>query len=116
MSLSSSKKIKITYDLKPPNGVEAGDKPTTRSFEFEVSTPTVNSNEKEAVDVKAYCAALRKTLEVARNDVGDELTAWRDLVGKAELIKEPKKGSGGEEDEDEIDDEEEPWIWAMMLE
>ena len=47
---------------------------------------------------------MRSALNKARNDVGDELTAWRDRVGKEELNKELKK-SGGDEDEEEEEEE-----------
>lgn len=54
----------------------------------------------------AYYAAMRSSLNKARNEVGDELTAWRDRVGKAELTKEPKKGGGDEDEEEEAEEEE----------
>ena len=44
---------------------------------------------------------MRNALEEARNQIGDELTAWRDCVGKKELNKEPRKGNGDEEGEGE---------------
>ena len=42
----------------------------------------------------------------ARSQVGDELTVWKDCVGKKELNKKLRKGNGdeeGEEEEEEVD-------------
>ncbi|KJA28310.1 hypothetical protein HYPSUDRAFT_129177 [Hypholoma sublateritium FD-334 SS-4] len=93
----SSATIKITYNLKPPTNVDGGDKATTKTHAFEIKTPASGST--------AFYTALRTSLEQARNEVGDEMTAWRDIVGKAELVKEPKKIA--EDDEDEEADQEE---------
>ncbi|KDR85902.1 hypothetical protein GALMADRAFT_235050 [Galerina marginata CBS 339.88] len=89
--------IKIVYDLKPPIGIDAGDKPTAKKHVFEV-TPDGQST-------KEFYTALRSALEAARNEVGDELTAWRDIVGKAELSKEPKKKKADEEEDEDVDEE-----------
>jgi len=95
-----SSSIKITYTLNPPTTVEStAEFPKQKSHEF---TVTASSNGGTA----GYYAAMRSSLNKARNEVGDELTAWRDQVGKAELNKEPKKG-GGEEEEDEDEEVEE---------
>ncbi|PPQ69481.1 hypothetical protein CVT25_002046 [Psilocybe cyanescens] len=88
--------IKITYDLKPPQGVKHGDKPTQKAQEFPVNASGDSNN-------TAFYTALRASLDKARNEVGNEITAWRDIIGKAELNKEPKKGAS---EEDEEDDEE----------
>ena len=93
--------VKITYTLNPPITVDStSELPKQKSHEFAV---TPNSNGGTA----GYYTAMRSSLNKARNEVGDELTAWRDRVGKAELNKEPKKGGGDEEGEDEEDEVEE---------
>jgi hypothetical protein len=93
VEMSSS--LKITYTLNPPATIEStGELPKQKSHEFTV-TPSSNGG------TATYYAAMRSSLSTAQNEVGDELTAWRDRVGKAELNKEPKKGGGDEEEEEE---------------
>jgi hypothetical protein len=99
----STASIKIIYDLKPPGTVAHGDLAASKAHEFPVE---VASNESNASGT-AFYTALRRSLEAARNQVGDELTAWRDVVGKAELSKELKKVGDGDEEEEEEDEEEE---------
>jgi len=93
-----SSSIKITYTLNPPTTVEStGELPKQKSHEFTVTSSSSGGT-------AAYYTAMRSALNKARNDVGDELTAWRDRVGKEELNKELKK-SGGDEDEEEEEEE-----------
>jgi hypothetical protein len=91
--------IKIQYSLNLPEGVNAGDKPTSKTHQFKFDT-TPSSNDSQDAK-KSYYDALRDALEEARNQVGDELTEWRDCVGKKELNKELRKGNGDEEEEEE---------------
>ncbi|KAJ3500046.1 hypothetical protein NLJ89_g9965 [Agrocybe chaxingu] len=93
--------IKITYALNPPADLPSpapSDLPRQKSHEYKVDAPQD--------DKKAFYAALRTSLEAARNEVGDELTKWRDVVGKAELRKEPKKVMDEEGEEEEEEEEE----------
>ena len=48
---------------------------------------------------KNYYDELRAALAGARNTVGDELTRWKELVGKDEEWKQ--NGKEGEEEEEE---------------
>ncbi|KAH9486160.1 hypothetical protein JR316_0000224 [Psilocybe cubensis] len=91
--------IKITYDLKPPAGVDYGDKPTQKSQEFPIDASSGGD-----ANNTAFYTALRASLDKARIQVGEEVTAWRDVIGKAELNKEPKKVVS-EEDEEEEEEE-----------
>ncbi|KAF9550591.1 hypothetical protein CPC08DRAFT_715262 [Agrocybe pediades] len=93
-----SSSIKISYDLKPPASVGSGDLPKQKTQEFAIS-PASGSNED-------FYAAMRSSLEAARNQVGDELTAWRDVMGKSELNKEPKKVVSEDDEEEEMEEEE----------
>jgi len=86
------------YDLKPPTSVGTADKPPQKMQEFVVS-PASDSN-------ADFYAAMRSSLEAARNQVGDELTAWRDIVGKSEMNKEPRKVVSEEDEGEELDEEE----------
>ena len=92
--LSMSRTITITYELKPPTSIDADGLATAKTGNFDVKTKPADGH-------KVYYTALREAIEEARNQVGDELTAWRDRVGKAELTKEPKKADDDEEGEEE---------------
>ena len=91
--------IKIRYSLELPEGVNTGDKPTSKTHQFKVDTAPSSNDSQDAK--KSYYEALRDALEEARSQIGDELTAWRDCVGKKELNKELRKGNGDEEEEEE---------------
>ena len=99
-----SSTIKIQYSLNLPEGVNTGEKPTSKTHQFKIDTTQSNNDRQEAK--KSYYDALRNALEEARNQIGDELTAWRDCVGKKELNKELRKGNGDEEEEEEEEEEE----------
>ena len=98
-----SSTIKIQYSLNLPEGVNTEDKPTSKTHQFEIDTTPSTNDSQEAK--KPYYDALRNALEEARNQIGDELTAWRDRVGKKELNKEPRKGNGDDEEEGEEEEE-----------
>ncbi|KAF5312528.1 hypothetical protein D9619_002471 [Psilocybe cf. subviscida] len=93
----SSPAIKITYTLKPPTSVQGGNLATQKSHEHPIKPADEGKT--------AFYTALRKSIDAARTEIGDELTAWRDVIGKAELVKEPKKVPEGEEEEEEEEDE-----------
>jgi hypothetical protein len=104
--MSSESTIKIQYSLNLPEGVvNTEDKPTSKTHQFKIdTTPSINGDSsKEAKKSSSYYIALRNALEEARSQIGDELTAWRDCVGKLELNKEPKKGNSDDEEEEEED-------------
>jgi hypothetical protein len=94
--------IKLQYSLNLPEGVNAGDKPTSKTHQVKIDAPT-STDGQDANLKKTYYDALRNALEEARSQVGDELTMWRDVVGKKELSKELRKGNGDEEEEEEGD-------------
>ena len=90
--------IKVGYSLNLPEGVNVGDKPTSKTHQFKIDTP-VSSDTK-----KSYYGGLRYALEEARSQVGDELTVWKNCVGEKELGKELKKGNGDDEGELELEE------------
>jgi hypothetical protein len=94
--------IKIQYSLNLPEGVNTKDQPTSKSHQFKIDTSNDNLNSQETK--KSYYDALRNTLEEARNQIGDELTAWRDCVGNKELNKELRKGNGDEDEGEEVEE------------
>ncbi|KAJ7487467.1 hypothetical protein B0H11DRAFT_1721000, partial [Mycena galericulata] len=62
---------------------------------FEVGTSSNEGGQSE------HYKLLRESIARARHEVGEDLTAWRDAVGKAELSKETKKVTKSDEDDDE---------------
>ncbi|KAF9444757.1 hypothetical protein P691DRAFT_307073 [Macrolepiota fuliginosa MF-IS2] len=90
--------IKITYDLKPPAGIQSNGLSASKTLEFAVpASPEAGQ--------KLYYTALQATIAKARDQVGNDLTTWRDAVGKAELTKEPKQVKPEEEEEEEEGEE-----------
>jgi len=75
--------ISISYQLNPPPGVPVGSLPTSKTQKF-----PVNSSPE---DYAKFYRALHGAIEEAKDQLGNELTTWRDVVGKAELSKETQK-------------------------
>ncbi|KAF9528110.1 hypothetical protein CPB83DRAFT_854894 [Crepidotus variabilis] len=111
--MSSTKAIKLTYVLNPPTSVESDKSlesllPKAKSHEYPVVLSAKSDQATSEKDTRSYYTDLRKAIERARVEVGEELTEWRDIVGKEELGKEGKKGEVVVEvDEDEGEQEEE---------
>lgn len=91
--------ITITYELKPPAQTAAEELKTSKTQSFSINSSPADSQEK-------YYKTLQKVVTEARNAVGDDLTAWRNAVGKAELSKETPKTLKYEEGDEGEDDEE----------
>jgi hypothetical protein len=96
--------VTFTYELNPP---------------VEVTAPGLNASAKHDFPIAAspqttdayvsYYTALRTTVAEARAKLGEELTIWRDAVGKKETEKEkakPAKPTEDDEDTEEGDEEE----------
>ena len=89
-----------------PEGVNTENRSTSKAHQFKIDTTTTPSNNDTSQEAnvsrnlkKSCYVALRNALEEAKNEIGSELRAWRDCVGKKELNKEPRKGDGDEEEE-----------------
>jgi hypothetical protein len=96
----SSSSVKITYTINPPSSIApTPDLAKSKSTEYLISP---SEHDKAG---KAYYAELRKALEAARTEVGEDLTRWKELVGKAELNKEPKQAEddNDSEEQDEVE-------------
>jgi len=95
--------ITIAYQLNPPTEAEAGGLNSSKDSAF-----PVNANPSEGQ--KKYYNSLQKAIVEAKNDIGNDLTAWKEAVGKAELSKETPKTlkyeDTGEEEEEEEEVEE----------
>lgn len=92
--------ITVSYSLNPPPGNDTGNLKPSKDLEFPIAASVSDGQ-------KRFYGALREGIEAARNQVGEELTAWRDAVGKAELNKETKKTLNYDQDEDGEGEEEE---------
>ena len=90
----------ISYDLHPPQGTEVHGLNASTKHRIEVTA--------DRPGYPSYYEALRVALKEARRKTGEELTLWKDAVGKGEDTKEaavPKKMTD-EEDEDEEEEAE----------
>jgi hypothetical protein len=85
-----SRTISVSYTLSPPDNVEA---PSGYATSVQKSYTI-----KEGTNNKELCDALHEAVEEARNDIGKDLTAWRDAVGNKEARKEPRKNRRQEEE------------------
>ena len=94
----STTSITISYDLNPPESVD------NELVESKSASFTVKKSPEDGQ--KAYYAALRSgsAIHLARNQLGDELTAWRDAVGKEELALEGKPAAVDDEEDDNEED------------
>ena len=87
--------LKISYSLSvsPPPNAHTSELNASKAHEFRVKG--------DKNSYKDYYDGLRETLANARNTVGDELTKWKELVGKDEERLKGVKQNGKEEEEPE---------------
>jgi hypothetical protein len=94
----SARAISVEYALNPPaSSAQASELPTSKKHAFALPAGSGSGS--------GYYTTLRAAIEQARNEVGQELTAWRDAVGKAELSKEAKKTRTDDDEEEEEEEE-----------
>jgi len=84
-------KVEYTLSVSPPPNVNTSELSASKTHEFTVD---VDKN-----SPKKYYDELRAALSKARNTVGDELTRWKELVGKDEELKQDGKEEEEEEEE-----------------
>ncbi|KAI9569407.1 hypothetical protein HD554DRAFT_519332 [Boletus coccyginus] len=92
--------LTVSYSLSPPEGTN--------------SPPSLALNGAHAFAIEAdktanigeYYDALQKSIVAAKERLGEELTAWRDAVGNAEVGKEKAAKAARAEDEEEESEEE----------
>lgn len=90
--------LSVQYKLNPPAGTAAPALEPNAHHTIPVLAPPSG-------DHRSYYDALRASIADAKATLGEELTAWRDAVGKGEAIKEKKQVStDSEEEEEEVDD------------
>ncbi|KAH8836071.1 hypothetical protein DL96DRAFT_1576587 [Flagelloscypha sp. PMI_526] len=101
----TSKSITISYKLQPPSSLtpypEHLDASKTHTF------PVITSSESDKTQKSTYYASLKTAILEAKDEIGKEMTEWRDAVGKGELSKENKKTLQYDADDPEAEDEEE---------
>ncbi|KAG2109262.1 uncharacterized protein F5147DRAFT_575999 [Suillus discolor] len=102
-----SRELTVTYKIVPPPSAVAPpslSQETTHRFPIP-SLPDLESQEDS--ELKKYYTSLRTSIAEARTKLGEELTAWRDAVGNAELGKEKSvKTEVDDEGEEEENTEE----------
>ncbi|KAG2037584.1 hypothetical protein BDR03DRAFT_896758 [Suillus americanus] len=101
-----SRELTVTYKIVPPPPTvipPSLSQETTHRF----SLPDLESKEDTDSELKRYYTSLRASIAEARTKLGEELTAWRDAVGNAELGKEKSvKAEADDEGEEEENAEE----------
>lgn len=90
--------LTVAYELHPPLETPTVDMSPSKTHEFPIRVA-------ETASLKEYYEGLRQSIAQAKGVLGEELTAWRDVVGNRELKKEPKKPQKDEEDEEDIDED-----------
>lgn len=102
-SFAMASAVSVTYRLNPPPEapVPAG-LSSVKTHDFSIKGALSGST-----DQKAYYEGLRAAVLQAKSIVGEELTAWRDTVGKREENKEARIPQREEDDEDEGEEVEE---------
>ncbi len=88
-------KVDYTLSVTPPPNIDNSEPSASKTHEFPVD------GDKSLP--KKYYDELRAALAKARNIVGDELTRWKELVGKDEEWKQ--NGKEGEEEEEANEEE-----------
>ncbi|KIY71398.1 hypothetical protein CYLTODRAFT_418935 [Cylindrobasidium torrendii FP15055 ss-10] len=105
-----SAQVIVSYDLNPPESIDT-DLHESKSASFSVSIAkqkgAADNNADAAGGQRAYYAALRNTIHMAKAQLGEELTAWRDAVGDAEKALEAKAGKTQDADDAEDNEDEE---------
>lgn len=98
-----SRELIATYKIVPPPSTVTPpslSQETTHRFPI-VSLLDLGSKEDTDSELKRYYASLRAWIAEARTKLGEELTAWRDAVGNAELGKEKSVKAEADEGEEE---------------
>ncbi|KAJ7589252.1 hypothetical protein C8J56DRAFT_31654 [Mycena floridula] len=92
--------ISISYDLNPPAGIDAGGLKKSKTLEVPVQVDG-HANDAQRTDHARYYAHLRTAIAAARQELGEELTRWRDAVGKEEMGEGTREEEGEGEEEGE---------------
>ncbi|KAI0756214.1 hypothetical protein C8Q80DRAFT_15556 [Daedaleopsis nitida] len=90
--------LSIAYSLNPPADTLSEQLDANKTQQTSLPDPV-------AIGQKAYYEELRKAVLQTKVDLGEQLTAWRDAVGKREDNKEPRLSKKGEEEEEEEEEE-----------
>lgn len=91
--------LTVSYALSPPEGTNWPPSLApngAHAFAIEAD---------KTVNIGEYYDALQKSIAAAREKLGEELTAWRDAVGNAEVGKEKAAKAARAEDEEEEEEE-----------
>ncbi|KAI0673894.1 hypothetical protein C8Q78DRAFT_1076848 [Trametes maxima] len=95
--------ISVKYELNPPSDTPTPHKlSTTKTLQFSVAGVD------EGTSQKIYYEGLRASVLQAKATLGEELTLWRDAVGRREDNKEaeiPKKSEDDVDEDEELDEQ-----------
>ncbi|KAF9055688.1 hypothetical protein BJ165DRAFT_1521683 [Panaeolus papilionaceus] len=87
---------------QPPSTTPASDSTTPASDSTTPSEPTTQTPTSTHAAQKAYYNSLLVSLSEAKQTVGEELTRWRDVIGKREgVVMKPDNEDEDEEGEGE---------------
>jgi len=100
ISLFVMSSVKITYDLKLPAGVDVYGLEKSKTYEFSIPVSPETG-------LTLYYTALQESIMKTKEQIGNDLTEWKDAVGKAESKIEPTKHKSEEEEAEEEEGEEE---------
>ncbi|KAG1794363.1 uncharacterized protein HD556DRAFT_1308076 [Suillus plorans] len=104
-----SRELTVNYKIVPPPSTVAPSslsQETTHRFPI-IPLPDLESQDDTDSELKKYYTSLQTSIAEARTKLGEELTAWRDAVGNAELGKEKSvKTEVNDEGEEEENTEE----------
>jgi hypothetical protein len=90
--------IALDYKINPPAPLQAKNISASKTTSFPVDASRTDGQTK-------YYGSLHEAIRKAKDELGSDLTIWRDAVGKAEDNKETTKTlSYGEEEELEEED------------
>jgi len=92
--------VKITYDLKPPAGVDVSGLKKSKTYESSIPASPETG-------LTSYYTALQESIMKIKEQIGNDLTEWRDAISKAESKIEPIKHESEEEEVEEEEGEEE---------
>ncbi|KAF5332672.1 hypothetical protein D9611_005302 [Ephemerocybe angulata] len=93
--MSTTPALTISYALSPPPGVDTSGLEASKTYTFAVSKG----------EGQNYYDGLRTAIAQAKDAFGEDLTLWKDRVGKAEEVREPKAKDEEEGDEEEEEEE-----------
>ncbi|KAG8695420.1 hypothetical protein FRC09_009162 [Ceratobasidium sp. 395] len=90
--------LEVTFDLKPPQLASPSEViPSHQTYTFPVTAAAPRSSD--------YYASLRHTIAAAKEEIGRDLTKYRDLAADGEKAKGLAVKPASDDEEDEAEEE-----------